>query len=211
MAAAQIDRVSSPRLRRRDVLAFGAGLAAWPAVAWAERGGCGGLAIGFCRETPADADNNVVPVTAATRLAAADPQLARGVRVTVHGLTGDQQRLASLGVRSAELRVGFAVDGVDESRVEFRAWGYQLLPAAQFGSPISFRVPVDRGLALALEVETLGIQRFETVLVTGREPGAPKLRAGRYLIAPDGGEPGDRRFDPEHSAPRIALSVERLA
>ncbi len=211
MAAAQIDRVSSPRLRRRDVLAFGAGLAAWPAVAWAERGGCGGLAIGFCRETPADADNNVVPVTAATRLAAGDPQLARGVRVTVHGLTGDQQRLASLGVRSAELRVGFAVDGVDESRVEFRAWGYQLLPAAQFGSPISFRVPVDRGLALALEVEAFGSERFETVLVTGREAGAPKLRAGCYLIAPGASDFRPRHFDAARSAPMIGFTVEPLA
>ncbi len=204
---AALDHAPSPRLRRRDVLAIGAGLAVFPAVAWAERDRCAGLAIGYCRAPTADAENTVTPVVAAGRLAAGDGRLAgRGVRVTIHGLLGDTERLPSLGVRSAELKVGFPT-------TEFRAWSYQLLPVAQFGSPISFVAPVEAGLALALEVEgeTLGSERFETVLSIAREPGVPKLRAGRYLIAPGGTELRTRGFDAASSEPMIAFSVEPLA
>ncbi|MEE8524489.1 MAG: hypothetical protein V3T72_11205 [Thermoanaerobaculia bacterium] len=45
-------------------------------------------------------------------------------------------------------------------------------------------------------------------MVTGREPGRPKLRAGRYLIAPGGALP--RSFDPARSELLIAVSVEAL-
>ncbi len=205
MALSRKDQRSSLQPRRRDVLACGVGLALAPAVSWAGQRGGNALAIGYCRAPATGGEDVAESVVAAGRLATGESRLAgHGVRVTVDGLVGDAERLPALGVRSAELRVGFPA-------AEVHAWSYRLLPAAQFAAPVSFTVPIDRGLALALEVETLGIQRFETVLVTGREPGAPKLRAGRYLIAPDGGEPGDRRFDPEHSAPRIALSVERLA
>ncbi len=207
MPAPQIDHSSSPP-RRRDVLAFGAGLALLPSVSWAARKRCGSLAIGYCRPTPADAE--AVPVVNAGRLTAGEAGLAHDVRLTVHGLLGDLDRLPSLGVRSAELKVGFPADRADSSALEFRAWSYRLLPFAQFGSPVSFTVPADLGLALALEVESLGSQRFETVLSTGREPGAPKLRAGRYLIAPGTAEL-TRRFDPARSDPMIALSVEPLA
>ncbi len=211
---AALDHAPSPRLRRRDVLAIGAGLAVFPAVAWAERDRCAGLAIGYCRAPTADAENTVTPVVAAGRLAAGDGRLAgRGVRVTIHGLLGDTERLPSLGVRSAELKVGFPT-------TEFRAWSYQLLPVAQFGSPNAFTVPVDQGLALALEVETpcsvsapagRRHERFETVLSIAREPGVPKLRAGRYLIAPGGTELRTRGFDAASSEPMIAFSVEPLA
>ncbi len=209
----QIDHASSPRPRRRDVLAYGAGLALLPAAGWAERaraGHCHDLAIGFC-DAPAGAEDAASPVVDAGRLAAGDARLARGVRLTVHGLTNDLDRLPALGVRSAELKVGFPTDGTDLPGVEFRAWSYQLLPVAQLSSPVSFTVPADRGLALALEVETFGSQRFETVLSTGREPGAPKLRAGRYLIAPGTAELRTRRFDSTRSEPMIALTVEPLA
>ncbi len=208
--ASKIDRV--PRLRRRDVLAASAGLALLPAVTWARSERHGGLAVGFCRAAPDGAEDASVPVVAAGRLAAGETRLAhRSVRLTVHGLLGDTRRLPALGLRSAELRVGFPAAGVEAAEAEYRAWSYQLLPFEQRSSPISLAVPVDRGLALALETESFGSERLEAVLSTGREPGVPKLRAGRYLIAPGATEFRPRRFDPARSEPMIAVSVEPLA
>ena len=142
----------------------------------------------------------------ADRLAAGEPSLEGDLRVTVHGLLGDVRRLPSLGVRSAELKVGFPAS----PGAEFRAWSYSLLPVLQLGPSISFTVPIDGGLSLALETETFGSERFETVLSTGREPGVPKLRAGRYLIAPGVSEV-PRRFDAARSEPMIELSIESSA
>ena len=94
--------------------------------------------------------------------------------------------------------------------MEFRAWSHQLLPVENAGTAIAFPVPADPGLALALELETWRPERFEAVLTIGREPGAPKLRSGRYLIAPGASSFSARRFDPAQPDPLIALSVAPL-
>ncbi len=207
--APRVEPASALPPRRRDVLAFGAGLALAPAVGWAKSTGSrnGELAVGFCGEAP-EADS-AVPVVAAGRLTAGDSHLVSGVRLTVDGLLGDLDRLPSLGIRSAELKVRFTIDA-EPSEVEFRAWSFQLLPVEQLGSPIAFTVPSGAHLALALEVESFGIERFETTLVTGREPGTPKLRAGRYLISPNASQLAGR-FDPAHSEPMIGLTVAPAA
>ena len=201
---------SNLRPRRRDVLAYGAGLALVPSVSWAGRPSSDDLAVGFCPETPGSqkAETEATAVVAARRLPAGEARLARrGVRVTVHGLVGDLDRWPSLGIRTAELKVGFPVR---EDRIEFLAWSHQLLPVENAGTANVFTVPVDRGLALALELETLGTERYEAVLETGSESDVPKLRAGRYLIAPGTAELLPRRFDPVASKPLIALSVEPI-
>ena len=199
----------TPTLRRRDFLAYGAGVALLPTISWAARERCDGLAIGYCDQNP-ELDEPAAPlIVAADRLAAGDPRLARhGAQVTVHGLLGPADGLRPLGIRSAELLVGFPAAGGRRADVEFRAWSHQLLPVENAGSPVRFTVPADRGLALALEVETLGSERFETLLVTGREPGTAKLRAGHYLIAPGATEFRARRFDPARAEPLLSLSVE---
>ncbi len=210
-----IDYDPTPKLRRRDVLAYGAGLALLPSFSWAGQQSSGApLAIGYCPEATGDLDGELPAASAiaATRLAAGEPQLAnRGARLTVHGLTGGAGALARLGIRSAELKVGFLVAGTGAPEVEFLAWSHQLLPVLNAGTANSFAVPVERGLKLVLEVETFGNERFETLLVTGREPGAPKLRAGLYLIAPGAARFSARSFDPAAPEPFVALSVEPLA
>ncbi len=189
---------ASPRLPRRDFIAYGVGLALLPAVSWAESPSCEGLTVGFCPEAPAggwlDAEGSPAPsVVPASRLAAGEAILARrGARLTVHGLTNGD--FARLGIRSAELLVGFPAPGL-----EVRTWSHALLPVENEGTPVRFTVPVDGGLRLALELEeSLGLARRETVLSVGREPGMPKLRAGHYLVA----------FDPALPATSLALSVE---
>ncbi len=194
-----------PQPRRRDVLAYGvygAGLALLPSASWAAGTGREGLMVGYCPEAPAggwlEADGALAPdVVPASRLAGGETELARhGARVTIHGLAGGATNLARLGIRSAELKVGFPVAGADPA--EFRAWSHQLLPVENAGTAIRFTVPAEGGLHLALELESFGVERRETVLVTGREPGAPKLRSGQYLIA----------VDPTRPEPYLALSVE---
>ena len=206
MFASKIDD-PTPKLRRRDVLVAGAGLALLPSSVYGAWRRAPGLAVGYCREPLA---GEAVRLTAATRLAAGDRSLAlRGARVAVEGLVGDDS-LRRLGIRSAELKVGFPVAGVEPPEAEYRAWSWQLEPVEQASSPVGFTVPVDAGLALALEVDGWGSQRFETVLTTGREAGRPKLRPGRYLIAPGSAEFRSRRFDPAGSEPMLALSVEAV-
>ncbi len=199
------------QFRRRDLLLAGAGLALLPNAAWAVWGRAPGLAVGYCREA---AGEEAVRAVAASRLAAGEARLTHtGARVTVEGLVGEES-LRRLGLRSAELKVGFPVAGVEAPEAEFRAWSWERSPVEQAGSPVRFTVPVDAGLALALEVEGLyGLpgERFETVLVTGREAGAPKLRPGRYLIAPGAAEFRSRRFDPSQGEPMIALTIEAPA
>ncbi len=183
---------TAPQPRRREVLAWGASLALLPSLSWAARPGREGLAIGYCPEL-ADGGWLASLVTPAERLAAGEANLARGARLTVHGLIGEGEGLAGLGLRSAELAVGFP------AAVECRAWGHRLLPVENEGTPVRFTVPVEGGLRLALELEgSLGHERRETVLSVGREPGAPKLRAGHYLIA----------LDPALPSPLLALSVD---
>ncbi len=186
-----------PQPRRRDVLAYGvygAGLALLPSVSWAASAGREGLMVGYCSELADGVWPPTSRVTPAERLAAGDARLARGARITVHGLVGGS--LAGLGVRSAELLVGFPVAGADSA--EFRAWRHQLLPVENTGTPIRFTVPTEGGLHLALELESFSVERLDTVLVTGGEPGEPKLRSGHYLIA----------IDPARPDPYLALSVE---
>lgn len=195
----------TPKLRRRDVLVAGAGLALLPSSVHGAWRRAPGLAVGYCREPLA---GEAVRVTAASRLAAGEAELARqGARVTVEGLVGGES-LRRLGLRSAELKVGFPVAGVEPAEVEYRAWSWELEPVEQTGSPVRFTVPVDAGLALALEVEGWGSERYEAVLTTGREAGRPKLRPGRYLIAPGAPEFRPRRHDPARGEPLLALSVE---
>ncbi len=205
------DRVFSLRPRRRDVLAYGAGLALLPSISWAGRPTGDALGVGYCPETP-DAlaldEQPAVDLLPAQRLAAGEASLARrGARVTVHGLAGDLGRWPSMGVRSAELKIGFPIA---EDGLEFLAWSHQLLPVENAGSANAFTVPVERGLALALELETPWSvhERYEAILDVGSEPGEPKLRAGRYLIAPGAPRLLPRRFDPASSAPLIAISIE---
>ena len=206
---------SSVKLRRRDLLAYGAGLALLPSFSWAGRQGPGALAIGYCpvmggagnltEELPA------VDVVAASHLAAGETLLAQhGARITVHGLLGNARRLARFGIRSAELQIGFPAPGVEAAAVEFRAWSHQLLPVENAGPANAFTVPIDRGLPLALELEAVGTERFETRLVTDREPGAPKLRTGLYLIAPGTSTFRVQRYEPTGPEPLIAFSVELL-
>ncbi len=175
--------------RRRDVLAWGAGLALLPSLSWAEASR-EGLTIGYCREL-GEGGWAEARATPAARLTGGEARLARGARITVHGLIAPEG-LAGLGVRAAELLVGFPAG------TEYRAWSHALLPVENEGTPVRFTVPVDGGLRLALELEALGFERRETVLSLGREPGTPKLRAGHYLIA----------LDPAMPAPLLALSVE---
>ncbi len=196
--------------RRRDVLAVGAGLALTPAAAWAGRPRREALAVGYCEpEFDLDARELLAPfdVVAAERLAAGDATLAEGARLTVHGLLGDAGALARMGIRSAELRVGFPVARIDSSETEFRAWNHQVLPVENASSAVAFAVPADGGLALALEIETFGVERYETVLVTGREPGTPKLRTGTYLLATGAAPFRARRVDPAGPEPFVAFSV----
>ena len=197
-----------PQLRRRDFLAYGAAAALLPSISRAGAAEGDGLALGYCRDpSGVEAATRVV---AADRLAAGDPELARrGVRVTVEGLVGDAERLARMGIRGLDLTVRYELAEAGCGAVDFRAWSCQRLPVGQQGSPNSFTVPVDGGLRIGLEVETpLGVERREAVLVAGGEPGRPKLRAGRYLIAPGGVLP--RRFEADASEPLIAWTVEAV-
>ncbi len=206
------DRSTSLRPRRRDVLAYGAGLALLPSISWAGRPTGAALGIGYCRElTGASAlDGELPPVELmpAGRLAAGEARLARrGARVTVHGLAGDLGRWPASGIRAAELKIGFPIA---EDGLEVLAWSHQLLPVENAGTANALTVPVDRGLALALELETPWSvhERYAATLRIGSEAGEPKLRAGRYLIAPGAPRLLPRRFDPAASAPLIAISIE---
>ncbi len=201
--------------RRRDILMYGGALALLPRLSWAGEQQSESIAIGYCPELPSaeDLDHCLLPrsVVAATRLDAGEARLARReTRITVHGLFGTG-RLSKLGIRAAELRVRFPVASVDASEVEFQAWSHQILPVENVGSANAFTVPIDRGLQLALELDTaMATQRFETLLVTDSEPGAAKLRSGFYLIAPGATAFRAERFDPTGPEPLIALSVQLL-
>lgn len=206
--------LTTPALGRRELILWGAGAALLPAASWGGSPGwevsprCADGAIGYC-PAPEGAGSGDLPrgVVAAAGLGSGDPLLARrGARLTVHGLVGDVRRLASRGIRSLELRVGFPAPG----QPEFRAWRYQLLPVEQTSSAVRFPVPVDGGLRLALEIETFAAERSVSRLVTGRNTGLPKLRAGGYWIALDGGGPVDWRSLRERREPLLALSVAPL-
>lgn len=196
------------KLRRRDFLLAGAGAALLPGVTWAGRRQSIGLAIGYTPES-LDTEAATPMVTSADRLSSGEPELAgRDARVTIHGLLGDGRHLAKLGIRSMELRVGFPAVGEGSPKVAFRAWSYDLLPVEHSAAALAFRIPIDSGLFLELELETLGLERFETQLVTGRSAGLPKLRTGQYLIAPATDTFRLRRFDPQGIEPLITFSVE---
>jgi len=203
------DHDLNPSVRRRDFLVAGAGVALLPSGSWwPGEGSCEHLAVGYCQDTPPDIGGIAAPgpVVAATRLAYGDPQLARGgVRVTVHGVEGEADRLRRQGISAADLWVRFDVAGA--SPVEYLAWSYRATPVENVGSPNRFTVPVDSGLTLALE---LGDKRFETRLTTGRVPGLAKLRAGRYLIAPGAKTFPSGWYDSARAESFIALSVEPL-
>ena len=170
-----------PSLRRRDFLIAGAGVALLPSVPrWPEQDSCKQLAISYFHE------NRFV---AASRLANGDPLLARGgVRVEISDVAGGR------GLDSADLWIRF--EAADVSPVDYLAWSYRSAPVENVSSPNRFTMPAETGLALALDLEG---ERFETRLVTGRLPGLPKLRSGRYLIFPS---------DRLGRAPILALSVE---
>ena len=63
--APRVDSASAPPLRRRDVIAFGAGLALAPTLGWAKSTGSrdGELAVAFCGEV-AESDSAVSVVNA---------------------------------------------------------------------------------------------------------------------------------------------------
>ncbi len=207
-------------LRRRDVLAAGAGLAvlasAPPLRAWhlGAESSNRALAVGYCPGTPSDLTGALptegVRAFAAGRLASGDPHLAQGARVVVHGLLGAIDHPRFRHIRSVDLGVRFPLACGDPSGLEVRAWSWEAAPVAQSSPPIQLTVPTSDGLELSLEVEGRETIRYETRLVTSRLPGVPKLRTGLYLIAPDA-----TLFSPQCAAgpdgrPLIAFSVEPL-
>ncbi len=199
----------APRWRRRDFLLAGASLAFFQSVPHRRPPSSEmRLALGYCPEI-SKSEVTRPTLIAPESLASGEAELAtKGARMTIHGLLGKSAGLIKQGIRSMEIRVGFPTWEADHSKVAFKAWSYDLLPIEQAASANSFTVPIDTSLSLELDLETLGLERFETELVIGDDLGLPKLRPGHYVIAP-GARTFDRQsFDDQRTEPLIAFSVE---
>jgi len=167
------------------------------------------LALGYCPEI-SKSEVTRPTLMAPESLAFGEAELAtKGARMTIHGLLGQSAGLIKQGIRSMEIRVGFPAWQADHSKVAFKAWSYDLLPIEQAASANSFTVPIDdTGLSLELDLETLGLERFETELVIGDGLGLPKLRSGHYVITPGASTFHKQPFDDQRTEPLIAFSVE---
>lgn len=143
--------------------------------------------------------NDPVHVVSAQSLPTGDGSLTRaGVKVTVHGLIGGVEELATADVRSAALQVHFPVDDVKlADKVKFNAWSVTGGHLPQVSSGLEFQVPTDGGgLDLSLDVDgtaTAGERlrrivlgrshrEFAVHLEVGNELDQPKLREGFYVI-----------------------------
>ena len=199
------DRFS--KLRRRDFITYSLSWAVAAQTFAAPSWDFGGQPIlGFCKDLPLSNCGKLAGdlcVSAADRLPAGDPGLARdGARIWIDSPSGLLEVLQRRRIQSVDLWVRFSACGIDSDDVEHLAWSCR--PSSAICSPaIGMTVPAEDGLALRLEVDG---KSFETHLVTGRDPGEPKLIAGHYLLAVDPVDFHGRALDPE-SGPFVVLTV----
>ena len=195
------------KLRRRDFITYSLGWAVaaqtFAAPSWDFRRQ---PTLGFCKDSPLSNSGKLVDdlcVSAADRLPAGDPGLALGgARLWIDSPTSLLEALQRRRIQSVDLWVRFSGREIDTDDVEHLACSCRTSSAA-CSPAIGITVPAVDGLALRLEVDG---QSFETRLVTGRDPGEPKLVAGHYLLAVDPVNFHSPAFDAE-SEPFVVLTV----
>jgi hypothetical protein len=148
-------------------------------------------------------------VLPAEELPRGDDELLRaGVRVTIHGMVGNQGTWLGPDLEALSVTLHFRpVDGGETRTLPFSAWHYQRSPVPMRSASVSNVVPLDREWGLRLSVDrndgengplgrtldalllssaaeaTPGPASEEVRFTVGREPGRPRLRRGVYFLA----------------------------